>query len=123
MHQEHPWLPKVTAEKDGSLTMRVCSNHEKIILVAVPLVLVTWLFVGLDRYVGDHEVGSGWDPFIKHKPTTTMFYKNPAQFGLDMEPFKSLDEDDKKNLIEYCRVRYGTDDIKRCYELFLAGRV
>jgi hypothetical protein len=97
---------------------------KRIIFIVVPLAIVlAWLFVGLDRYTGDHEVGVQWDPFIKHKPTMTVYYKNPAQVGLDMVPMDSLDDSGKKNLSEYCQVRYGTDDIKRCYELFLASRV
>ena len=97
---------------------------KKIIFVAAPLILVlVWLFVGLDRYTGDHEVGAQWDPFIKHIPTMTVFYKNPAQVGLDLVPMDSLDESGKKNLSEYCRVRYGTEDIKRCYDFFAASRV
>ncbi|WP_098497800.1 hypothetical protein [Collimonas sp. PA-H2] len=96
---------------------------KKILFVAIPVVVLAWLFVGMDRYVGDHEAGSAWDPFIKHKPTITTFYKNPAQVGLDMVPMETLDESGKKSLIEYCQVRYGTDDIKRCYEAFFASRV
>lgn len=96
---------------------------KKIILITAPLVLVIWLFVGLDLYEGDHEVGSSWNPFIKHKPTTTTLYKNPAQIALEIEPFESLNESEKKNLIEYCRVRYGADDIKRCYEIFFPSRI
>jgi len=97
---------------------------KKTLFVAVPLILVLgWLFVGLDQYVGDHEVGVQWDPFIKHRPSTTVLFQNPAQVGLDMVPFENLGENKKKSVIQYCRVRYGTDDIKRCYDSFLASRV
>ncbi|WP_062114893.1 hypothetical protein [Collimonas pratensis] len=95
----------------------------KSMLLAIPVVVLAWLFVGLGRYAGDHEVASAWDPFIKHKPTITTFYKNPAQVGLDMVPIENLDASGKKSLIEYCQVRYGTDDIKHCYDAFLTSRV
>lgn len=97
---------------------------KKIILIATPIIVVLlWLFVGFDRYVGDHEVGTQWDPFIKHKPTATVFFQNPAQIGLDIAPFDTLDEGQRKNVIEYCQIRFGVDDVKRCYEVMLATRV
>ncbi|WP_211440938.1 hypothetical protein [Collimonas humicola] len=97
---------------------------KKLYLVAAVLVLVlSWLFVGLDRYVGDHEAGGGWDLFIKHKPSMTVFFSNPAQFGLDMAPLDKMDDGAKKDLVEYCKVRYGTDNMSRCYELFQSSRV
>lgn len=88
------------------------------------LVLVmAWLFIGLDRYVGDHEVGTSWMPFFKSVPTTKVLFHNPAQHALDRQPFHSLDSDRQEQFMEYCRIRYGTRIAHDCEVLVERGRI
>lgn len=88
------------------------------------LVLVTaWLFIGLDRYVGDHEVGTSWMPFFKSVPTTKILFQNPAQHGLDREPFHSLASDRREQFMEYCRIRYGIRIAQDCEVQVEGGRI
>lgn len=87
------------------------------------LFLVAWLFVGFDRYVGDHEVGSGWNSFIKTYPTFQVLFRNPAQYILDRDSFDSLDNTRKDQFLEYCSIRYGIHDPHRCEEYIEETRV
>ncbi|MCT6721432.1 MULTISPECIES: hypothetical protein [unclassified Acidovorax] len=87
------------------------------------LFLTAWLFVGLDRYVGDHEVGSAWNPFIKTTPTFQVLFRNPAQYTLDRDPYDSLDSTRKNQFSEYCGIRYGIHDPHRCEEYIEQTRV
>lgn len=87
------------------------------------LFLGAWLFVGFDRYVGDHEVGSGWNPFIKADPTFQVIFKNPAQYTLDRDSFDSLDNARKMQFLEYCSIRHGIHDPYRCEEYIEGTRI
>ena len=87
------------------------------------VICVTWLFVGLDRYVGDHEVGPGWTLFIKASPTWQVFFQNPAQHALDRDAFDAIDSARQTQFVAYCRVRHGTKDPHRCEEQIEAMRV
>ncbi len=94
---------------------------KKIVLLLTSIILI-WLFVGFDLYVGDHEEGNHWDMFIKHKPVTTMLFRNPAEQGLDLSPFDNLSASRRKSFDQYCQVRYGIEGIKRCYDSIHAER-
>ena len=94
-----------------------------IFVSGISLFLVAWLFVGFDRYVGDHEVGSGWSPFIKTSPTFRIVFKNPAQYALDRDPFDSLDNSRKIQFLEYCSIRHGIRDPHRCEEYVEGARI
>lgn len=87
------------------------------------LVLLAWLFVGLDRYVGDHEVGTGWTPFLKASPTLQVFFQNPAQHALDRDAFDAIDSARQIQFLSYCRVRHGMQDPHHCEEQIEAMRV
>lgn len=96
---------------------------KKIVLLVggIFLFMVAWLFIGFDYYVGDHELGSGWDPFIKAYPTLQIAFKNPAQYTLDLDSFDSLDKTRKIQFLEYCRIRHGIGEPYRCEE-YIEGR-
>jgi hypothetical protein len=79
--------------------------------------LTSWLFIGFDYSVGDHEVGSGWDPFIKSKSTFRMLFENPSRNGLDYERFDTLSPVRKKEFIEYCTYRRGVSDSLECQKI------
>lgn len=85
-------------------------------LICVPLFFLSWIFIGLDDYVGDHEVGSHWNPFIKSKPTFQIIFKNPIVDILDIRPIEEIDEKTKIDFLEYCSIRWGINDFKKCYE-------
>ncbi|CAN7541880.1 hypothetical protein [Acidovorax sp. LjRoot117] len=93
------------------------------ILIGLIIFSLAWIFVGFDRYVGDHEVGSWWTPFIKSAPTSRIFFHNPAQYTLDREPFDSLDDERKEQFIQYCYIRYGTKMPYDCEILVEARRI
>jgi len=93
------------------------------LVVGVSFFLVAWLFVGFDRYVGDHEVGSGLDPFIKANPTFQIIFKNPAQYALDRDSFDSLDDARKIQFREYCGIRHGIKDPYRCEKYIEETRI
>jgi hypothetical protein len=98
-------------------------NRTRSVLVAIPLLLVLgWMFVGFDRYVGDHEVGSSWDPFMKSTPDLQIFFVNPVQRGLEFEPPDQLDDNQKALMRHYCEVRYGATDMPTCYRAIKAAR-
>lgn len=82
--------------------------------IASLLLLGSWLWVGFDQYVGDHEVGSAWEPFLKSRPTLLLLFKNPAQQGLDRDAFDTLDAARQQAFRDYCAVRFGIEDPHRC---------
>lgn len=84
------------------------------ITIASLLLLGSWLWVGFDKYVGDHEVGSAWAPFLKSRPTLVLLFKNPAQQGLDRDAFDTLDAARQQAFRDYCAVRFGIADPHRC---------
>ncbi|MFY3384166.1 hypothetical protein [Paracidovorax sp. MALMAid1276] len=93
------------------------------LLIGIALFLGAWLFLGLDRYVGDHEVGSGWNLFIKAKPTFQLIFKNPAQYTLDRDSFDSLDHARKIQFLEYCGIRHRIRDPYLCEEYIEGIRI
>jgi hypothetical protein len=72
-------------------------------------------FIGLDWVFGDHDTWSGWTPFLKHRPTFTFHYRNPAVTGLDLVPFDELTSSRRQAVKDYCAVRHGLEDIPACY--------
>jgi len=84
------------------------------ILVIATLLVGGWLWTGLDNYVGDHEVGSTWEPFLKSRPTFTLLFTNPAQQGLDRDAFETMDPTRQQAFRDYCAIRFGIADPHRC---------
>ncbi|SFD78551.1 hypothetical protein [Paracidovorax konjaci] len=84
--------------------------------VALPglLLLCGWLWIGFDRYVGDHEVGAFWEPVLKAQPTFTVLFRNPAQRALDREPYDSLDAARQQAFRTYRSIRYAMTDPQQC---------
>lgn len=86
-------------------------------VIAILVVGLAWCFLGVERVVGDHEVGVAWEPFVKHRPSLRMRFQNPAQHGLDIVPFDGLQRDDQHALIEFCAIRFGLTDVAKCYAI------
>lgn len=86
----------------------------RLALIALVLCCLAWPFVGLERLIGDHEVGVVWTPFLKHRPSLQMLYVNPAQEGLDSLPFESLPPQQHAEFLAYCRVRFGLTSGQKC---------
>lgn len=80
------------------------------------LLAATWAVVGVERLVGDHEIGVSWEPFIKHTPTWRIRFENPAQKGLDLVPLASLAIQEQQQLAEFCEIRFGQANAQQCYE-------
>lgn len=82
-----------------------------------------WAFVGVERIVGDHEIGVSWEPFIKHRPSLQVLFENPSQNGLDLTPLGELSASERAAFIEYCDLRFGEVDAARCYASIADRRV
>lgn len=85
--------------------------------VAVVLAGILWAFGGVERMVGDHEVGVSWEPFVKHRPSLQVRFTNPAQKGLEIVPFDSLSPAEQVEFIEFCSTRFGVADAGHCHAL------
>jgi hypothetical protein len=76
--------------------------RRKFVLIGSTLsAVLLWPFVGFDHYVGDHEVGDGWDIFMKPSPSLQLRFHNPAQLVLDIVPFDQLDDARKEEMRRY----------------------
>lgn len=96
------------------------------LFLALPLVcafLLGWAFVGIERLIGDHEVGVVWEPFLKHRASLQMRFSDPSRQGLETVPFEDLNGEDRVRFIEFCEIRYGTRDPKKCYARAAARNV
>lgn len=82
-----------------------------------------WAFVGVERMVGDHEIGVSWEPFIKHRPSLQVRFENPAQKGLELTPIDELSASERAAFIEFCGLRFGEADAARCYARVADRRV
>ena len=82
-----------------------------------------WAFVGVERIVGDHEVGVSWEPFIKHRPSLQVRFENPAQKGLELTPVGELSASERAAFIEFCDLRFGEADAASCYARVADRRV
>lgn len=80
-------------------------------------------FVGVERMVGDHEIGVSWEPFIKHRPSLQVRFENPAQKGLELTPIDELSASERAAFIEFCGLRFGEADAARCYARVADRRV
>jgi len=74
-----------------------------------------WTFVGVDRIVGDHELGISWEAFIKHRPSLQLRFDNPARKGLELATIDEFSTSQRAAFSSYCEIRFGEADLKRCY--------
>jgi len=89
-------------------------------LIVFPVAtFLLWPFFGFSHYVGDHEMGAGWDLFVKSSPSFQLLFTNPAQDGLgpDIVPFDQMDDARKEHMQRYCKIRYWVDDVAECYRI------
>lgn len=91
--------------------------------VGVLLAGILWAFGGVERMVGDHEVGVSWEPFVKHRPSLQVRFMNPAQKGLEIVPFDALSPAEQAEFIEFCNIRFGVADVGRCHALVSDRRI
>lgn len=91
--------------------------------IGMAITACLWAFVGVERIVGDHEVGVYWEPFIKHRPSSKIHFENPAQKGLDLTPIEELSDSERPAFAEFCELRFGEVDAKRCYARIADRRI
>lgn len=84
---------------------------------AATLIGTLWAFGGVERMVGDHEIGVSWEPFVKHRPSLQVRFMNPAQKGLEIVPYNSLSPVEQAEFIDFCSIRFGVADMERCHTL------
>jgi hypothetical protein len=84
----------------------------------LPLAVAAFLFVGLDRKIGEHR--DSYTLFLKQVPTLKTVYLNVADCGMcEVVPrFEGFSESQRQSFAEYCRVRFGIDDIRVCHAIF-----
>jgi hypothetical protein len=84
----------------------------------LPVAIAAFLFVGLDRKIGEHD--DSYALFMKQVPTFTTVYLNVADCGMcEVVPrFEDFDEARRRSFAEYCAVRFGIDDIRVCHAIF-----
>jgi hypothetical protein len=86
-------------------------NRVSIVAFAV---VVLWSFVGAEHIIDDHEVGTSWQIFIKHRPSLHFTFKNPAQKGLEIVDYKALSSSDRSSFLEFCNIRFGIIEPSQC---------
>ena len=69
----------------------------------------------------DHEWGHEL-PFAKQSFTTQIWFTNPAATGMDVTPYEKLNEQEKTDTRRFCKIRYGLDDMKLCFEEMIETR-
>ena len=93
------------------------------VAVAVAVVVMLWAFVGVERTVGDHELGTSWEVFVKRRPAALMLFHNPSRQGLEVLPFNALSLSDQAAFIEFCAIRFGVTDPLQCRAMVMEGMV
>jgi hypothetical protein len=83
--------------------------------LAVAIVILFRAYVGSEYVENDHEIGSDWEPFLKHRPTFRYEFRNPAERNLELVPFDKLLPDEQMQLRDYCEIRFGLKNIPQCY--------
>jgi hypothetical protein len=74
-------------------------------------------FLGFEHVFGDdHEATDYWSAFIKSEPSWELWFEAPAKRGEEITPFERLGPEWKLLMVRYCHARYGTEDVKQCYE-------
>jgi hypothetical protein len=84
----------------------------------LPVAIAAFLFVGLDRKIGEHD--DSYALFMKQVPTLRTVYLNVADCGMcELVPrFEDFDEARRQSFAEYCVVRFGIQDIRVCHAIF-----
>jgi len=86
----------------------------KTVSIVAFAVVVLWSFVGAERIIDDHEVGTSWQIFIKHRPSLHLTFKNPAQKGLEIVDYNALSSSDRASFLEFCNIRFGIIEPLQC---------
>lgn len=89
---------------------------KKLIVIFLAL-LVLIPFMGIEHHVGDHETGDADEFFIKNKPSLVFYFSNPAIEDLEIIPFDKLTIDKKNEVMSFCSIRYGLQNISDCYNV------
>ncbi|MDR2155183.1 MAG: hypothetical protein LBE78_09195 [Burkholderiaceae bacterium] len=84
---------------------------------------VLYFTIGVERIVGDHEIGVSWEPFIKHRLSMQIRFTNPAQKGLELIPFEELSSSEQDAFMNFCDIRFGVNDTARCYDLISKRKI
>lgn len=85
--------------------------------LAFLLVLLLWLFVGIERI--DREHGTDYEPFAKQTPSFKIVFQNTAQCGeCDLRPWGLMSPEERSQFAEYCAARFGLGQVRPCYAIF-----
>jgi len=99
-------------------------KRKTIFLFSLTIAIVPfWAFIGVERLVGDHEIGTVWEPFLKHRPSLQLRFSDPSRQGLEKVPFEELDRREQMRFIEFCTIRYGEENPAKCHSKIAARKV
>lgn len=85
--------------------------------VAIAVIGVTWANTGVERIAGDHEVGTSWQGFVKHRPSAQLVFENPARRGLEQIAPESMLPAQRAEFLAYCDIRFGAADAAQCQSM------
>lgn len=94
-------------------------NHKRLSVgLVATLLFASWLFFGIEERPREH--GTDYDFFAKQEPRFRVLYRNPAVCGeCDVEPLATLTANQQAALADFCQVRFGLDNVRVCYAIFL----
>ncbi len=85
-----------------------------VVLSFVTATIVWHYFYGVEIFYEEHETQGV--PFLKQRSTWRYEYHNPAITGYGVTPMNKLSPAEKIAFLDFCAVRYGTEDIELCYQ-------
>lgn len=75
-------------------------------------------FLGVEVVEKEHT--SDYEIFIKKRPSSLFFFKNPVLCGeCDFKPYRILSSQSKKEFNNLCIYRYGESEPSNCEKIFL----
>lgn len=85
--------------------------------LAGSLVLLMWLFTGVERIAREHgEID--YELFAKQVPGFKVLFENTAQCGeCDPRPWTLMSRDDQARFADFCAARFGLGQVSSCYAL------
>jgi hypothetical protein len=103
-----PFLPRAGVSRRGLA---------RVALVSVSLLLLVWLFVGIELVRDEHDMK--YDVFAKQHPTLRMTFRNPVTcLVCDTKPYERLTPRERAEFGAFCRYRFGLEDPRDCYAIF-----
>ncbi|AIF47828.1 hypothetical protein [Dyella japonica] len=97
-------------------------SYAALLVCAAAVAVPVWRYnIGVERIVSDdEEMPVVWEWFVKHRKTWQYKFVNPARPVLEIEAYETLSAGEQVKLKEFCKVRYGVEDVDACYRVMCA---